>query len=83
MNEFGARQFKIFNIHNRKEKLLKALFKPETRSYDKGSFEYDALVDDIFKYSFLDGDIARLVRIKMVVDDGDKKNEIMCFPHQL
>lgn len=83
MNEFGARQLKIFSVHNWKEKLLRALFKPETRSYDCGSFEYDAWVGDIFKYSFLDGDIARLVRLKMAVDDGDKKIEIICFPHQL
>lgn len=83
LNELGKRQLKIFTVQNWKEKILDALFDPETRSYDKGAFEYDALIEGKYVYSFLDGDLARLKRLKSVIDDGNKKVEVVCYHHQL
>ena len=83
LNELGKRQLKIFTVQNWKEKILDALFEPETRSYDRGMFEYDAFIEGKYIYSFLDGDLARLKRLKLVLDDGDKKIEVVCYPHQL
>ena len=83
LNEFGVRQLKVFGVPNWKEKRLGSLFDPRIRSYNKGAFEYDAFLNGTYVYSFLDGDIARLVRLKMAVKDGDEKIEVICFPHQL
>ena len=83
LNELGMRQLKIFTVRNWKEKLLDALFEPEVRSYDRGTFEYDAFVDGEYVYSFLDGDLARLTRLKLALDDGKRQVVVVCYPHQL
>lgn len=84
LNEFGVRQLKIISIPNWKEKLLDELFEPEIRSYERGLFVYDALIDGAYVYSFLDSDIVRLRKFKMATEDFDSqtKAEVLCFPHQ-
>ena len=74
---------KIFGAPNWKEKLLDALFEPEVRSYDRGAFEYDALIEGKYVYSFLDGDLARLTRLKLALEDGERQVVVACYPHQL
>ena len=66
MNHTGAKLLQILAIPDWNENLLQLLFEPDTRSYNRGSFEYDACVDGIYVLSHLDGDLARLVpcRIK-------------------
>lgn len=83
MDRYGIRQLKFFSVPKWKERILEALFESETRSYDMGLFEYDALVDDTYIFSFLDSDIARLLRLKYSLGKSNPKLEILCFPHQL
>ena len=49
----------------------------------KEFFEYDAFVDGVYVFSHLDSDLARLIRFKEAVTGGDKRYEVVCYPHQL
>ena len=40
------------------------LFEPSTRTYGRGTMEYDAQVDGVKVLSHLDGDLARLLRFR-------------------
>ena len=44
--------------------------------------EYDAFVDGKYVYSFLDNDIARLIRLREALQTGTHPFEIICFPEQ-
>lgn len=83
MNENGIRQLRLLTVPNWKERLLSLLFDPETRSFNRGSFEYDAQVDGTFVLSHLDGDLARLIRFKEGIEGRTGPFEILCFPHQV
>lgn len=82
MSEAGIRQLRLLLLSNWKEKLLSLLFEPETRSYDRGHFEYDACVDGAHVLSHLDGDLARLIRFWEGIVRQTGKFEVLCFPHQ-
>ena len=59
------------------------LFEPEQRSYDNGIFEYDACIDGVYVLSYLDGDIARLMRFKSAQEKLQCRCEVLCFPDQV
>lgn len=80
----GIRRLRFFTIPDWQEKLLDLLFEPDTRSYNRGQFEYDAYVAGKYVYSHLDGDIARLIRFREALEDGiPGPCEVLCFPEQL
>ena len=83
MDENGIRQLRLLTAPDWKERLLSLLFDPETRSYNRGSFEYDAQVDGAFVLSHLDGDLARLIRFREGIEGRTGPFEILCFPHQV
>ena len=56
-NEFGVRLLRVLTTPDWKEQILEELFEDEDRSYNKGTFNYDAYGDGVFELSFLDGDI--------------------------
>ena len=63
---------------------MKGLFKPEVRSYGRGSFTYDAYDNGIYFLSFLDSDLWRLFRFReAVLGDPSSKYRIICFPEQM
>lgn len=82
MDEHGVRQLKLLTVPDWKERLLSLLFDPDTRSYGRGMFEYDACVDGAFVFSYLDGDLARLIRFKEGTEGRTEPLEVLCFPHQ-
>lgn len=83
LNEMGVRQMRILTVPNWKERILDALFLPETRSYGIGRFEYDACVDGGYVFSHLDGDLNRLIRFKEAIEHIPGPFEVLCFPHQV
>lgn len=83
LNELGIRQMRILTVPNWKERILDALFLPETRSYGIGRFEYDACVDGGYVFSHLDGDLNRLIRFKEAIEHIPGPFEVLCFPHQV
>ena len=83
MNEFGIRQLSILSIPDWKEKLLDLIFEPEVRTYNRGLFEYDALINGTYVFSHLDGDLARLVRFKEAIINQNGKYEVLCYPYQM
>ena len=83
MNEFGIRLLKILIIPDRKQKLLDLLFESECRSNDLGAFEYDAYINGVYVLSFLDSDIARLMRFSEARSYRTEMLEVLCFPEQV
>ena len=82
LTEKGIRMFRMFLVPDWREKILSGLYKSSERSYNKGHFEYDALVDGVYSFSFLDGNIARLIRFKNVTDRKTRQTEVLCFDFQ-
>ena len=58
------------------------LFEPSTRTYGRGTMEYDAQVDGVKILSHLDGDLARLLRFREGLWSHRGKFEVVCFPQQ-
>lgn len=83
LDETGVRQLRLLTAPNWRERLLALLFDPETRSHDRGMFEYDACVDGSYVLSYLDGDLARLIRFKEGTEGRTEPLEVLCFPHQV
>ena len=81
LNDIGIRQFRLLTVPNWKEELLGMLFEEHQRSYNRGNFEYDAFIDGVYIFSFLDSDIARLIRFKNAAKTMPKC-EVLCFPNQ-
>ncbi len=82
LDGFGVRLLKILITPDWNEKLLAALFSPEQRSYDRGSMEYDAIVDGRMILSHLDGDIARLIRFREALFSQTGPADVLCYPYQ-
>lgn len=79
----GVRQLDLFTVPDWREKILDALFERESRSFDRGVFEYDACVDGRYILSHLDGDIARLIRFKEAISNIRVETEVICFGEQI
>jgi hypothetical protein len=84
MDSFGTQLLRILTTQNWRERILRALFKREERSFDMGSFTYDACVDGVYTLSFLDSNLWRLFRFReAVLGDPSLKCRIICFPEQV
>lgn len=83
MNESGVRQLTLFSVQDWKEKIIDLLFESDVRAYGRGMFEYDACIDGVYILSFLDGDIARLIRFRSALEGKPDKYEVLCFPDQV
>lgn len=83
LNEDGIRQLRLLTVPDWKEKILNLLFDPEERSYNRGRFEYDAIVDDVYIYSYLDADIARLMRLHETLSAQKRDVVVLCFAYQI
>jgi hypothetical protein len=62
---------------------MKGLFKPEVRSYGRGSFTYDAYDNGIYFLSFLDSDLWRLFRFREAILDREGTFRVVCFQEQI
>lgn len=85
LNRYGARFLKFISIPRWREHLLELLFDDENRSFNRGNFEYDAKVNNIYILSHLDSDICRLNRFREAIiffEDNKAKYEVLCFEWQ-
>ena len=84
MEGFGTQLLRILTTQNWRERILRALFKREERSFDMGSFTYDACAAGVYTLFFLDSTLWRLFRFReAVLDDPSLKYRIICFTEQL
>lgn len=83
LDENGIRQLSILTLPNSNERILDLLFEPEYRSYNRGHFEYDAYIDGTYVMSHLDGDLAKLIRIRRAIENTSGRYEMLCYPHQV
>lgn len=82
LNDFGARLLGILTLSDWQERVLDLLFEPSTRTYGRGTMEYDAQVGAVKVLSHLDGDLARLLRFREGLWSHRRKFEVVCFPQQ-
>ncbi len=82
MTEHGVRLMRILTLPDWKEQVLSAVFPEEMRAARPGVMEYDAQNGDTLILSHLDGDIARLVRVRQALEHSDAPYEILCYPWQ-
>ena len=82
-NEFGVKLLRVLTTPDWKEKILEWAFDDDDRSYDRGIFTYDAYIDGVFEFSFLDGDLARLFRFREAILDREGEYRIICYPEQI
>ena len=84
LNEYGIRQLKFMLLPDWNEKLSDLLFGDAYVRPEERTFEYDAFIDGKYIFSFLDGDVARLIRFREYVEsDKSRKYELVCYVHQL
>lgn len=81
LDSFGTRVARLLTSPDWKETMLALLFEPEDRSYNDGSFEYDAIENGVYILSFLDSDIIRLNRFRD--SSRGQQAEVICFPEQV
>ena len=82
-NEFGVKLLRVLTTPDWKERILEWAFDDDDRSYDRGIFTYDAYIDGVFEFSFLDGDLARLFRFREAILDREGEYRIICYPEQV
>lgn len=82
LDGFGARLLEILTLPDWQERLLDLLFEPSTRTYGRGTMEYDAQVGAVKVLSHLDGDLARLLRFREGLWSHSGKFEVVCLPQQ-
>ena len=83
LQDFGVRQLAIMRLPDWREQILDLLFDEDTRSDNKGAFEYDALEDNTYLFSFLDGDIARLIRFHDAMRNTKLNCKVIAYPEQI
>ena len=83
IDDFGVKLLRVLTTRNWQDQLLEGLFDNEDRSYNRGSFTYDAYHDGVFQLSFLDGDIGRLFRFREAILDREGVFKIICYPEQV
>lgn len=83
LREDGIAQLRLLLLPDRNERLRSLLFEPAQRSYGRGAFEYDAIVDDAYVFCFFDGDITRLIRFRSAIKTECGRFELLCFPFQV
>lgn len=79
----GTRLLQMLTLPDWNETLLDLLFDPATRTYGKAALECDAYVDGTYVLSFLDGDLARLIRFCEAAEVRDGRLAVLCFPNQV
>ena len=82
LNRLGIRLLKILTLPDWNEQLLSAVFPSEWRADGPGILEHDAQHDGTFILSYLDGDLARLLRLRQALEHSDVSCEVVCFPWQ-
>jgi hypothetical protein len=75
----GKHLIKMLVTPNWNEKLLNALFHNNQRSFNRGVMEYDAIVDGRMVLSFLDGNIARLIRFCEALNIRAEPADVLCY----
>lgn len=82
LNDQGKRLLRLLLRPNWDEQILSALFPDQWRSRTPGVVEHDARKGDMYILSHLDGDIARIIRLKQALELNRLPAEVVCFPWQ-
>lgn len=73
---------RILTLPDWNEQMLSVVFPPEWRLPTPSTMECDAKRDASLILSHLDGDIARLVRLRQALEHSQVPFEVLCYPWQ-
>ena len=82
LNRQGIRLLRILTLPDWNEQILSAVFPLEWRAAGPGIIEHDAQRGETFILSHLDGDLARLLRLRQALEHSETSCEVLCFPWQ-
>ena len=82
MNGEGAKLLHLLTLPDWNEQMLSAVFPDEWRLPNPSSLECDARHGETFILSHLDGDIARLARLRQALENTAVSVEVLCYPWQ-
>lgn len=82
LDDTGIQQLRLLTVPYFRECIENVLFEPDERSHGQGRFEYDACIGGVYVLSFLDGDLARLMRFSQAASGFAVRCEVVCFPDQ-
>lgn len=82
MTEYGIRLLRLLVRPDWNEQILSVVFPEELRATAPGVMEFDAQNGKTYILSHLDGDIARLVRVRQALEHSSIPYEILCYPWQ-
>ena len=83
MNNDGIELLKILVLPDWNAKLLNILLPPEMRKTGYGFMEYDGFFEGKYIFSFINSNIARLVRLKEALKFQKENFEILCLSWQV
>ncbi len=83
MDNFGMELLQIIMLPGFKERLLSKLFPNQYRAPSTASFDYDAYINQKYVMSFLDSDIAKLIRFGESISYRKAAGEVVCYPEQV
>jgi len=82
LDSTGQRLLRLLLIPSLREQQLELLFDDSERSFGKGRFPYDAVINNRYIYAFLDGDLAGLGRFKDGLEFYGEQGEVLCYPQE-
>lgn len=82
MDAQGIHLLKLLTLPNWRERMLSAIFPAELRLAGPCTIECDARRGDMLILSHLDGDIARLVRLRQALEYSEVPFEVLCYSWQ-
>lgn len=83
LDEIGVRLLQFFRIPNWQKKLQELLFDESERLDETSSLDCDAYVDGVYIFSYLDTNMARLIRFRGIIAGSGFDYEIVCYPFQV
>ncbi len=82
LDAFGIRLLKLMTLPNWKTRLREAMFGEDCLN-EQYTVDCDAYIDNTYLFSHLDGDLARLLRVRDAILMEPQRYRVFCFPEQL
>lgn len=80
--DFGVKLASLFRIKNFRTEILRLVFKEDFTSEDEAMTTYSVFKNGRYYFSFLDSNIAKLMRFKDFMSKGTDNYFVACFEEQ-
>ena len=80
--DFGVKVASLFRIKNYRTEILRLIFKDDFTKEDESMTTYSIYKDGRYYFSFLDSNIAKLMRFKDFMSKGTENYFVVCYEEQ-